>query len=89
VTDKETLQLAPVYDMLPMMFAPRGNNLFEHRFDPQPANANNYDIWSTAAEHAAGYWARLTQCQELSRGFRKFCTSSLNAFNMLRKNFSP
>ncbi len=67
------LQLAPVYDMLPMIFAPQGTNLVERRFAPQPPTAENFDVWSDAVRQALVYWGRLAESRELSCGFRELC----------------
>jgi hypothetical protein len=70
VQDIVKLRLAPVYDMLPMVFAPRGTSVVESRFTPQPPNANNFDVWHHAARCAVVYWERLVDSAELSDGFR-------------------
>ncbi len=49
------LRLAPVYDMLPMIFAPQGTNLITRRFEPLPPSADNFDVWADAARHALAY----------------------------------
>ena len=66
-----TLTPTPVYDMLPMVFAPAGANLVERRFNPRPPNALNRRIWHQVATHALQYWARLGDEGGLSDGFRR------------------
>jgi hypothetical protein len=78
-----TLTPAPVYDMLPMIFAPADANLVERRFAPQPPTALNLHLWRDAATHAAEYWSRLVEEVELSAGFRKICAGCRDALTQL------
>ena len=61
----------PVYDMLPMGFAPAGPNLVERRFDPRPPTALNLHLWHEVANHARKFWSRLCEEDGLSVGFRR------------------
>ncbi len=62
----EARQLAltptPVYDMLPMVFAPMDANLVERQFAPGPPTALNLHLWHEVANHALKYWSCL--CEE-------------------------
>lgn len=73
VEDDDRLRLAPVYDMLPMLFAPVESDIIERRFEPAPPTADNLDVWSHAARCAAAYWDRLVDSSELSGEFRERC----------------
>jgi hypothetical protein len=66
-----TLTLTPVYDMLPMLFAPQDANLVERQFAPAPPNALNLHLWHEAARHALRFWSRLPEEPGLSAGFRQ------------------
>ncbi len=70
------LTLAPVYDMLPMVFAPTGTTVIERPFTPEPPNALNLDLWNEAANQALMFWFRLSEEEGLSRGFRKTAKKS-------------
>ncbi len=52
----EARQLAltptPVYDMLPMVFAPTDANVVERQFAPRPPTALNLHLWHEVANHA-------------------------------------
>jgi HipA-like C-terminal domain len=65
----------PVYDMLPMVFAPADANLVERPFAPQPPTALNLRVWHEVANHARGYWSRLCEEDRLSVGFRRIATA--------------
>lgn len=71
VEDNGRFRLAPVYDMLPMLFAPVETDLIERRFEPAPPNANTLDVWPQATRCAVTYWGRLTESAELSSEFRE------------------
>ena len=68
------LTLAPVYDMLPMVFAPAGANLIERPFAPRPPTALNLHLWHEVANHALNYWSRLCEEERLSVDFRRIST---------------
>ena len=74
----EARQLAltptPVYDMLPMVFAPTDANLVERQFAPRPPTALNLHLWHEVANHALKYWSRLCEEDGLSVGFRRIST---------------
>jgi hypothetical protein len=71
VEDDGRFRLAPVYDMLPMLFAPIEADIVERRFEPAPPTADTLDVWPQAASCAVAYWGRLAATAELSREFRE------------------
>jgi hypothetical protein len=73
--EKLTLDLTPVYDMLPMAFAPKDANVVPATFTPHPPTALNLHVWDDAAKHALEYWNRLGNEAGLSVGFREICSS--------------
>ena len=78
-----TLTLAPVYDMLPMVFAPAGANLVERQFTPRPPTALNLHLWNEVANHSLKYWSRLCEEERLSVSFRQIsagCRGTLARF---------
>ncbi|WP_338269656.1 type II toxin-antitoxin system HipA family toxin YjjJ [Corallococcus caeni] len=68
-------RLAPLYDMLPMVFAPDGAHLVERTFRPAAPTSNTLDVWADAAGHALKYWDRLIVSQDLSEEFRQRCAT--------------
>ena len=62
---------APVYDMLPMTFAPADTSLVERRFTPRPPTALNTHLWHDAANQAIRFWSRLCAEDGLSTGFQR------------------
>jgi len=61
----------PVYDMLPMTFAPADTSLVERRFTPRPPTALNIHLWHDAAIQASRFWTRLCAEDGLSTGFQQ------------------
>jgi len=62
--------LAPVYDMLPMLFAPEHSQIVARKFTPEPPSADTLRVYGRARELAETYWQRLAEDQRISSGFR-------------------
>ena len=62
--------LAPVYDMLPMLFAPSASGTVERTFEVQPPTARTLDVWVEAAEKALEFWGQVQRRADLSTEFR-------------------
>jgi hypothetical protein len=71
------MQLAPAYDMLPMMYAPqRGVELVERQFNPPlPLPKERHD-WALAAEAAIVFWFRVGADARISIHFRDIAKSN-------------
>jgi HipA-like C-terminal domain len=82
------LQLAPVYDMLPMIFAPVGVSLVNIPFHPKPPTADNLDVWADAAHWAVRYWSDVCQRVEISSGFRVLCAQCRDAVDALSQRIA-
>jgi hypothetical protein len=65
------LQLAPAYDMLPMLFAPQSDQIVERQYEPAYPTAASLSLWPHARALAEAYWELLTQEPSLSREFRE------------------
>lgn len=70
------LALTPVYDMLPMVFAPVNGTLVERPFAPRPPTAVNLHLWYDVAAHAQKFWSRLCEEPALRVNFRRLCDHS-------------
>ncbi|HTY50418.1 MAG TPA: type II toxin-antitoxin system HipA family toxin YjjJ [Steroidobacteraceae bacterium] len=75
--------LAPVYDMLPMLFAPIDGQLIEREFVPEGARAETFTMWPRARELALGYWTRLVEDTRLTPDFRTRCRACLGMVEQL------
>ncbi|MDM0114130.1 type II toxin-antitoxin system HipA family toxin YjjJ [Variovorax sp. J22R133] len=68
------LQLAPIYDMLPMMYAPvRGVELPPRIYAPRLPLPADAAAWQDAARAALAFWELAASDQRISASFRKVC----------------
>jgi hypothetical protein len=75
--------LAPVYDMLPMLFAPQNDQIVPRVFEPPAPRAVWLPVWSRARALAESYWKRLVDEPTLSEEFRALCVGSLESLRAL------
>jgi len=69
-------QLAPAYDMLPMMHAPLREELVAREFSlPQPRRGNA-DQWTAALPIARTFWQRVSDDDRISVGFRELARAA-------------
>jgi hypothetical protein len=70
-------QLAPVYDMLPMQYAPqRGVELPERSFPVHLPLPSERPHWRAAAHAALRFWQLASQDSRISAGFRVICANN-------------
>jgi hypothetical protein len=62
--------LAPVYDMLPMLFAPQDEQLVPRHFEPPAPRAEWLTVWPRARALAEEYWSRIAKDPRISRDFQ-------------------
>lgn len=79
-------ELAPVYDMLPMLFAPQDDQLVPRRFEPAPLKADWLSVWSRARCAAEAYWSRLTDEPRSSPEFRAISADCLAALRAMPRH---
>jgi hypothetical protein len=64
------LSLAPIYDMLPMLYAPvTGDQLPERAFDPPLPSAETLHVWPQMANLAMQYWRSVASHELVSAEF--------------------
>ena len=84
VDGRPGLQLAPVYDMLPMLYAPsRGVELAERSYAPRLPLPAEERAWHTAAPAALAFWQAAADEPRISRPFRRTCAANARALNAL------
>lgn len=76
--------LSPVYDMLPMMYAPRNAQIIELNFDPPLPRPLDADIWDRALSAACDFWNRVSTCEEISAGFKSIARVNAEKLEALR-----
>lgn len=76
-------RLAPVYDMLPMLFAPQDGHLVARTFTPPGPTAATLTAWPRARALAEEFWQRLVGDQRISEDFRILATEALRGLRAL------
>jgi serine/threonine protein kinase HipA of HipAB toxin-antitoxin module len=71
--------LAPVYDMLPMLFAPINDQIVERAFEVPDPTAETLSAWPQARALAEGYWERVSTEARISGEFRLLARQALDA----------
>jgi hypothetical protein len=74
------LRLAPVYDMLPMLYAPlRGTELPRPHFVPLLPLPAHRDAWHAARDAAERFWATAAADRRIGDSFRAVCERNAQA----------
>lgn len=64
------MPLAPIYDMLPMLYAPvAGEVVMTREFEVPPPTNESLDIWESMVALAEDYWHEVADHPQLSAGF--------------------
>jgi len=66
----EITELAPAYDVLPMLFVPRGHQVIQQNFDPPLPSTADATVWESASAAACDFWQRASTDTRISAGFR-------------------
>jgi biotin operon repressor len=82
-------RLAPVYDMLPMLFAPQDGHLVERVFTPVGPTAASLQAWPRARALAEEYWLRLSRDDRITVEFRAICSTALRSVRTLPATPAP
>jgi DNA-binding transcriptional ArsR family regulator len=70
-------ELAPIYDMLPMLFAPGHDQIVARVFSPPDPTSETLSAWPHARELAESYWRDLSRTEQVSAEFRSLCAECL------------
>jgi biotin operon repressor len=68
-------RLAPVYDMLPMLFAPQNDAIVARVFGPPEPTAETIAAYRRARELAEEYWRLISQDSRVSAEFREIAAA--------------
>lgn len=80
------LSLAPVYDMLPMMYAPvAGDELPQRQYEPPLPVADNLDIWPAIADRAVEYWRAVAAHELISADFARLARENAESLAATRR----
>jgi hypothetical protein len=77
--EKKRVKLAPVYDMLPMLFAPNSRGEEVHRKIQLPTYDDPLiDTWKQMLPLGIYYWQRIRETSSISMKFKKISEETLN-----------
>lgn len=79
--------LSPIYDMLPMFYAPRDEQIQDQEFIPPAPMLTDSLIWEPAYTAALEFWVRVSQCPLISKGFRRLCAPNIDKVRKLKPVF--
>jgi hypothetical protein len=86
--DALPLQLAPSYDMLPMLYRPAANGSMPPReYQPPPPRPAALSYWQQAAAMATVFWQRVAQHPQLGEEFRRIAIDNEARLDRLRQRF--
>jgi hypothetical protein len=73
-----SLQLSPVYDMLPMLYAPlAGGEVPKRSFEPPLPLPREENAWQLAYQAALNFWQLASEDARISLAFRQVCYHNL------------
>jgi HipA-like protein len=75
--------LAPVYDMLPMLYAPEHDELPERAFEPPTPSADSLNVFGRARGLAEKYWGACARDERIGADFRAIAAANLRALESL------
>lgn len=77
------VDIAPAYDMLPMLYAPQNDSIVEQDFDPPLPSPANADIWRDVWGAAGEFWGSASSNSQISPGFQKIAQTNLKKIQSL------
>lgn len=75
--------LAPVYDMLPMMYAPRNAQVIKINFEPPLPRPMDADIWVEALSAARDFWNAVISYEGISAGFKSIASANAEKLGVM------
>ncbi len=87
--DELPLRLAPVYDMLPMLWRPSAQGaLVERTLAPPAPPPEQFDAWHWAADAALQFWAEVNADRSVDDGLRRAAETAAVAIGRAQQRFS-
>lgn len=76
--------LAPVYDMLPMLYRPISGDIPVRTFTPKGPMSETADVWESALHSAMHFWEMCAANEELSEDFRVISKQNIEILHRLK-----
>lgn len=74
--DKGIFKLLPVYDMLPMMYAPERGEIIPRQLNIPVQPMRHQDAWQLTGQQALSYWETLVEEKKISNDFRQIAANN-------------
>ena len=68
--ERNRFSLAPIYDMLPMCYAPLNDQVVDRKFWPPALPVQAMECWDLAYRMAEDFWLRVTEHSQISDPFK-------------------
>ena len=78
--------ITPVYDMLPMMYAPRQEYIDTGVITISPPKPQTITLWKKALELAVGYWQRIQITEGFSASFIEIARNNVDILQSITKS---
>jgi HipA-like C-terminal domain len=78
-----SFRLTPVYDMLPMLFAPAHDQIVARNYTPTDPSSDTLTVWGRARSLAEQYWRSLANEVRISEEFKAICAECLQTLESL------
>lgn len=89
LVDAAPFTLLPVFDMLPMRYAPGpGGAIVEREYNPPMPVPPHHHTWLQAARAAVQFWAQVADNVQVSAGFRRIGADNRAQLDTLLQRFS-
>jgi hypothetical protein len=79
------LGLAPVYDMLPALYAGQSGHLGNPTFEPPAPTPDDASVWDGASQAALDFWRQVATHRLVSAGLRRIARANAGRVEAFRK----
>jgi hypothetical protein len=76
--------LTPIYDMLPMIFMPRSNQIIQRKFNPPLPHPSDSKIWDDVFAAAELFWNEVIKHEMITNSFKKISKECLEQIKKLK-----
>jgi len=83
------LVLAPVYDMLPMLYAPVGDEIVAREFDVTPPDVARERDWTEMGALAGSFWRTVARDNRISSTMREIARDNAHTIDRTLHRFAP
>lgn len=80
--------ITPVYDMLPMLYYPRQNQMLTPRYQPKLPLPENKKSWQKAVQFALEFWRKAARDNRISKEFQKISSKNFESLEKTAHRFN-